>query len=280
MDRRHLIAVLVLLAAAAALVTCTAASAGKPKHRQRHRKKSPPAAVAPDPYAAVLTKYLAGRQPIFCGGGEGPYVAFTFDDGPGPLTQQLLDFLQQQHVPATFFDIGQQIAGRESIVTEESQIAVVGDHTWTHPQLPSLESTPGAVLSELQRTKDAIAAATGRPPRIFRAPFGQRDPAIDAIAKSIGLLDVEWSVVVQDGADADVIYSNLVSRVVAGSIVLMHENDHGEIEGFERALPVLLARGYVPVTVLDLLLKDPPPDDMPSWAGQCVAHWTPPATTP
>ena len=278
---------IVLVAVSAAVAAALAAGAGAGDLKPKPKPPLPAVtALAPDPYASVLAQFMAfpqvvGGKDFYCGEGNGPYVAFTFDDGPGPLTQQLLDFLKSQHVPATFFVIGRYIAGRESIVKEESQIGVVGDHTWDHPQLPLLESTPGAVLDELQRGKQAIEAVTGRTVSLFRPPFGQQDATIDGIARSLGLLDVGWSVGISDGASADDMYTNLLDgRVVGGSIVLMHENDRGEIEAFERALPVLLARGIVPVTVPQLLKRDPPTGDLPSRGGQCQTHWTPPTTSP
>ena len=37
-------------------------------------------------------------------------VALTFDDGPGPFTPQVLSVLQRFQVPATFFEIGEEVA--------------------------------------------------------------------------------------------------------------------------------------------------------------------------
>ena len=45
------------------------------------------------------------------------YVALTFDDGPWPeTTEQLLDGLAERGAKATFFLIGEQIAGHEDTV--------------------------------------------------------------------------------------------------------------------------------------------------------------------
>ena len=37
-------------------------------------------------------------------------VALTFDDGPGPFTPQMLSVLERYQVPATFFEIGEEVA--------------------------------------------------------------------------------------------------------------------------------------------------------------------------
>ena len=37
-------------------------------------------------------------------------VALTFDDGPGPFTPQVLSVLERYQVPATFFEVGSEVA--------------------------------------------------------------------------------------------------------------------------------------------------------------------------
>ena len=42
-------------------------------------------------------------------------IALTFDDGPGIYTAQVLSVLQQYHVPATFFEIGEEVAANPEL---------------------------------------------------------------------------------------------------------------------------------------------------------------------
>ncbi|MGH2933052.1 MAG: polysaccharide deacetylase family protein [Gaiellaceae bacterium] len=226
------------------------------------------------PDAAAVGSYLQLGKPIFCGGGNAPYVAFTFDDGPGLLTSQLVTLLRSTGVPGTFFLIGRKVIHMPGVVRQEMKLGVLGDHTWDHPQLLTLENDPRGVETELSSTKVAISKRTGLQVSLFRAPFGQQDATIDGIAQGLGLLDIEWSVAVDDIATEDVMYQALVDHVQAGSIVLMHENQPGEIEALARFLPVLHDRGLTAVTVPQLLALDPPDrSDLPNWAGQCEAHW-------
>lgn len=46
-------------------------------------------------------------------------VALTFDDGPGPSTAAILAILARDRVPATFFNIGVNMAARPSLVRAE-----------------------------------------------------------------------------------------------------------------------------------------------------------------
>ena len=73
-------------------------------------------------------------------------IALTFDDGPGPFTPQVLSVLQRFQVPATFFEIGEQVARYPQY---SKMVAAAGfpveDHTWSHPDLttlPTRGSTP------------------------------------------------------------------------------------------------------------------------------------------
>ena len=53
------------------------------------------------------------------------YVALTFDDGPWPeTTEQLLDGLAERGAKATFFLIGEQIAGHEDTVRRMYQARI------------------------------------------------------------------------------------------------------------------------------------------------------------
>ena len=51
---------------------------------------------------------LAYTPAVTSGGSKGHELALTFDDGPGPYTQQLVGVLNKYHVHATFFAIGEE----------------------------------------------------------------------------------------------------------------------------------------------------------------------------
>ena len=77
------------------------------------------------------------RYPLYGGNPYLPEIALTFDDGPNPLyTFQILAILQKYDVNATFFVIGAHAAAYPALVQQESQQKnIIGNHTWTHPQL-------------------------------------------------------------------------------------------------------------------------------------------------
>src|SRR6187402_2250066 len=61
-------------------------------------------------------------------------IAITFDDGPADqFTNKILDLLGEQQVPAAFFCIGKNIAGREQLITKIVSLGhVIGNHSHSH----------------------------------------------------------------------------------------------------------------------------------------------------
>jgi peptidoglycan/xylan/chitin deacetylase (PgdA/CDA1 family) len=220
----------------------------------------PPSASAAAQEAAVQDLLPQGL-PVYCGGTQGHYVAFTFDDGPGPYTRLALRKLRAHHERATFFLVGKQLATQpQSLVREETELGTVGDHTWTHPVLPAL--SPDRVRQEMATTKLAVARASGTPVTLFRPPYGARTPAIDRQARQLGMLEVIWDVDSRDseGANYAGIASNVIRGMVPGSIVLMHENRGQTIRALLTILPELRRRHLRAVSVQELLALDPPTD--------------------
>ena len=68
--------------------------------------------------------------------GSGKTVALTFDDGPGASTASIVSILARYGVPATFFNLGQNMAARPALVQQEASLGYVLDnHTWDHPNM-------------------------------------------------------------------------------------------------------------------------------------------------
>lgn len=161
-------------------------------------------------------------------------LALTYDDGPNPSwTPRLLDLLAGHNVRATFFMIGKfakaerELAGR---VFEAGHL--IGNHTWSHPNLSG--ASDAQVLEELTRTNDILAQITGKPVRYFRPPFGARRPYVLKLARQLGLIPVTWNAMTSDWSElsADKIATNLMNKIdrnqrrgYASNIVL-HDGNH------------------------------------------------------
>jgi peptidoglycan-N-acetylglucosamine deacetylase len=207
---------------------------------------------------ANLDALVAGGKPVYCGAGRQRLVALTFDDGPGPYTKFAIDELGRAHARVTWFLVGRNLQPNAARLPQEQALGELADHTWTHPALTGLSAA--AATSEIQRTRDAVAAAGGRPVRLFRPPYGLRNGAIDDTARRLGLVDVIWSVDSLDSAGADKhgIARAVIGNLRPGAIVLMHENRGQTIQALHKILPALRAKHLTPVPVSELLQRDPP----------------------
>jgi len=176
-------------------------------------------------------------------------VALTFDDGPDQSTAAMLDLLEREKVPATFFIIGRQVAGRTALLKRMLRDGdMLGNHTWAHTR-------GGGGIAE---TNAAIRDATGFTPCLFRPPFGDSSPALVAQVTGMGMRSILWDVDPQDwrypGADA--IVSNVLANVHDGAIVLSHDGGGPRdqtIAAYAQIIPALKHRGYKLVTVPELL---------------------------
>jgi peptidoglycan/xylan/chitin deacetylase (PgdA/CDA1 family) len=196
--------------------------------------------------------------------GHGPTnrheIALTFDDGPWYDTGQFLAVLEHYHVPATFFEIGQEIATYGEGGAIERRMLVdgdmLGDHTWSHPDV----SGDGSFARvQIEMTAAAIRTATrGFTPCLFRAPYGAMSSTLIGEARSLGFTTIQWDVDPRDWAlpGADAIYQTVVGDAHNGAIVLQHDgggNRSETLAALPREIATLRARGYQFVTVTDLL---------------------------
>jgi peptidoglycan-N-acetylglucosamine deacetylase len=184
-------------------------------------------------------------------------IALTFDDGPSDYTPAILRILGADAVPATFFEIGRKMAGREDLMRQVIGAGdEIGDHTFDHVDLPPLSSA--RAREELSKTQAKILRTTGFHTCLFRPPHGSYNARTNAIARRLGLLTILWSVDTKDftmpGADA--IYQSAVDGAQPGAIILMHEGggDRSQtVAALPRIIATLKARGYQFQTVSQLL---------------------------
>jgi peptidoglycan/xylan/chitin deacetylase (PgdA/CDA1 family) len=192
-------------------------------------------------------------------------VALTFDDGPSPYTHHILDVLEAKHVVATFFVIGQQVSDEPDQVRRALRDGdLIGNHTYTHPDMLKV-ALPG-VIDEIGGAQQAIWQDTGFVPCFWRAPYGSINEQLKYIARSYGLLSIQWDTDPQDftAPPADAIYRRVLfgnpknpdPGVHPGAIVLMHDgggNRSHTVQALPRIIDALRQRGYRFVTVAGLL---------------------------
>jgi peptidoglycan-N-acetylglucosamine deacetylase len=203
------------------------------------------------------------KQPAtyFQGHVEQPYIAMTFDDGPSAEnTPRLLDILKQRGIKATFFLIGENAQANPNIVKRIlAEGHELGNHTWTHPQLSKLSDDK--VKSEISKTQDAIAAASGYTPTILRPPYGAITPRQkEWIERDLKLNVIIWSVDPFDWKRPGpaVVTQRILAGAAPGAIVLSHDIHKQTVDAMPSTLDALISKGYKFVTVSQMIALDKP----------------------
>jgi peptidoglycan/xylan/chitin deacetylase (PgdA/CDA1 family) len=193
--------------------------------------------------------------------GPGRTVALTFDDGPGGSTAAILAVLARYGVPATFFNIGVNMAARPALVRDEAAAGYpLGDHTWDHPHMTLLSA--GAQAAELDRVAAEQRALTGTVPCVFRPPYDDYNATTLALAQQRGMAFWTWSVDTQDwmaNGSGSPYWVQRITRLAESEggqlphpVVLMHNQPIGNPATLS-ALPTIIqffsSRGYTFVTL-------------------------------
>jgi peptidoglycan-N-acetylglucosamine deacetylase len=226
--------------------------------------------VGPEPYrrphvvlqweqTRALKAALRRGDAIYCGGGRANVVALTFDDGPGPYTERLLDLLRRAGAHATFFVIGNRLQYWPDAPHAESQVGAIGNHTWSHARLTDLPTW--LVWAELLRTQYETFRELGWKPRLFRPPYERHDRRTDSVVRSLGLVQVLWSATSGDDLRHPTRHSvarNVIGELRPGAIVLLHDIHPWTVDAMPAILAAIHARGLRAVSIPELLVLDPP----------------------
>jgi peptidoglycan/xylan/chitin deacetylase (PgdA/CDA1 family) len=171
------------------------------------------------------------------------YVGLTFDDGPSSTTQALLNALKQNGLRATMFNQGQYAAQNPSLVRAQVDAGMwVANHSYTHPHMTQLGQAQ--MDTEISRTQQAIAAAGGGTPKLFRPPYGETNSTLRSVEAKYGLTEVIWDVDSQDwnNASTDAIVQ-AVSRLGNGQVILMHDWPANTLAAIPRIAQTLASKG-------------------------------------
>ena len=198
------------------------------------------------------------------GAAQGNAVALTFDDGPGRDTWDVLALLKKYKMQATFFVIGQNVADNPGVIAAAVRDGnVVGDHSWTHASLPSLDRA--GLDREILDTRTAILKEAGQAPTLMRPPFGDFTAKTNAYVRGKGMLPVLWTIDTDDWQlqDPGTIAANVLNSpaLKPGAIILLHDgtrNRQMTVNALPMILDGLVKRGLRSVTVPELLRVGPP----------------------
>ena len=186
---------------------------------------------------------------------EKPVVYLTFDDGPSPNTEVLLNLLKENDVKATFFVVYKEGEYAKSLykrIVDEGH--TLGIHSATH-KYTDIYASVDAYLADFEKLSSYLYEVTGYKPTIFRFPGGSinvynKEIYMQLTAEMLrrGYNYYDWNISSGDAATAGMsvaqIENNIrgsVSTKRSSNIVLMHDSSAKgtTIEAMRRMLPLI-----------------------------------------
>ncbi|ELR71310.1 polysaccharide deacetylase [Fulvivirga imtechensis AK7] len=188
----------------------------------------------------------------------GRKVAFTFDDGPAPGTNAVLDILKKYQVKASFFCIGNNIEKHPEILKRiVAEGHVVGNHSWSHSNIFSLFGNK-TIVNEIERTNRLITAITGLACNLFRPPYGVVNPPIAWAVGQTGMKVIGWNLRSFDTSthDPEKVIRRIKKRMRRGSVILLHDDRQHTAMILEAVLAYAKEQNYECVDVNTIFAGD------------------------
>lgn len=192
-------------------------------------------------------------------------VSLSFDDGPEPgATEAILALLDKHRIPASFFLIAAKAERHPELtaVVKAHPLALIGNHSWSHPNFHDIAPTKQA--DEVERSDTALNALEA--PKLFRYPYGNSSCESNSQLQQLGYRIVGWHVdscdwafdktgsvdaheakiCGVDKANREHFVDHVVTAVKArkGGIVLMHEIHPNTLAKLDTLIERLLAEGF------------------------------------
>ena len=214
-----------------------------------------------DPAGAFLTVEGSAERFTFSPRRRG-VVGLTFDDGPGPLTEQFVRRLVKLHVRATFFVVGTQVVRRPGVLRRTRAAGMaIANHSWSHRPMRAL--TPRDQRNEIEYGEEAIQGVIGYRPLFFRPPYKSFNLATARAIAAAGMVGGLYTVDPRDWQKPGV--RRIVRRALAvepGGVILLHDwggDRRQTLAALPRIVHRLRKRHLEPVTLDDLYRPASPP---------------------
>ena len=190
---------------------------------------------------------------------NGKTIYLTFDDGPSPYTQRLLDILEAYGVKATFFVVSNGYSHMLSKIAAGGH--TVAMHSATH-NYAKIYASDEAYFNDLHTIESIIIRETGTAPKLLRFPGGTSNTVsrhystgimtrISQQVREMGYRYYDWHVSSEDAVDAytvKAVYENVVNGILSRNrnytVVLQHDTNEASVNAVEAILIWGLANGY------------------------------------
>ncbi len=202
-------------------------------------------------------------DPAQCAPANGKVIYLTFDDGPGPHTEYLLDVLAKYSVKATFFVVNNGYYSTLTRAAAEGHTVAI--HTATH-RFEQVYASEAAYFADLEKMQAIIETHTGIKSMLLRFPGGSSNTLSAQYNKGImtrlvqaveacGYRYFDWNVDSRDAGGAtssDAVFYNVINGVsrCQNSVVLQHDIHGYSVRAVEKIIIWGLMNGYTfqPIT--------------------------------
>lgn len=183
-------------------------------------------------------------------------IYLTFDDGPGPETERLLDVLKMYNVKATFFVVNTPFINTITRAANEGHTIAI--HTATHV-FEDVYASEEAYFKDLYKMQEIIMEKTGQEATLLRFPGGSSN-SISAFNEGImtrlvkmvkdkGFRYFDWNVDSKDAGGAktaDKVFDNVIAGIGEKqfAVVLQHDIKSYSIDAVEQIINWGLENGY------------------------------------
>ena len=183
-------------------------------------------------------------------------IAISFDDGPATnYTTEILQLLKRDNIKATFFCIGNRIAGNENIVKQiKDEGHIIGNHSYSHHFWFDMFSSK-KMLDDLKKMDHEVEKVTGMRPKLFRPPYGVTNPNLKKAIIQGGYTPVGWSVRSMDTVikDEKKLLGKINGSLKPGAVFLFHDTQKTTLNVLSEFIKEVKNRGYQ-IIPLDKLL--------------------------
>lgn len=182
----------------------------------------------------------------------------TFDDGPSENTEDVLDILDKNHIKASFFLIGNQVAGQEETVKREiAGEHSVGMHTFCH-DANVIYRDAASYLADLEQVETLLKEQYHYETNIYRFPYGSKNQYVRGFRQNIvdameqkGFHYVDWNVSGEDSVGRPS-SAAIVENVKKGSegkdtaVILLHDSaiNSETVEALPEIIDYFRQNGY------------------------------------
>ncbi|MFZ1785639.1 MAG: polysaccharide deacetylase family protein [Ferruginibacter sp.] len=187
-------------------------------------------------------------------------IAISFDDGPAAnYTSQILQILKAENVPATFFCIGNRIAGNEHLLKQIHEDGhLIGNHSFSHhfwfDMYPAKK-----MLDDMKQMDAEMLRVIGKKPKLFRPPYGVTNPNLKKAIISGGYTPVGWSVRSLDTVirDEQKLLNKVNAEIQPGAVFLFHDTSEATLKILPAFIQEVKKSGYNFIPLDKLLALKP-----------------------